>query len=108
MTDVYPLSGPNGLAANYFAILSDIRKTALAHGMPYWMFIQSFHSTGAFDRRLPSDSDLRLQLFVPLTLGYTGIIYFTYDVAFERGLVDTNGQPNRLHHDATGANREVA
>ena len=108
MTDVYPLSVPNGLAANYFAILSDIRKTALAHGMPYWMFIQSFHSTGAFDRRLPSDSDLRLQLFVPLTLGYTGIIYFTYDVAFERGLVDKNGQPNRLHHDATGANREVA
>ena len=108
MTDVYPMAEPNGLAANYFGILSDIRKTALAHGMPYWMFIQSFHSTGAFDRRLPSDSDLRLQLFVPLTYGYTGIIYFTYDVAFERGLVDKDGQPNRLYRDAALANREVA
>ena len=108
MTDVYPLGDPDGLAANYFAILSDIRKTALAHGMPYWMFIQSFEATGAFDRRLPSESDLRLQMFVPLTYGYTGIIYFTYDVAFERGLIDKTGQANRLYYDAAKANREVA
>jgi len=108
MTDVYPLGDPNGLAANYFAILSDIRKTALAHGMPYWMFIQSFQSTGGFDRRLTSESDLRLKMFVPLTYGYTGIIYFTYDVAFERGLIEKTGEPNRLYHDAAKANREVA
>ncbi len=108
MTDVYPLADPDGLAYNYFAILSDIRKTALAHGMPYWMIIQSFHSTGAFDRRLPSESDIRLELFVPLTMGYTGIIYFTYDVAFESGVIDKNGKPTRLHADVALANREVS
>ena len=108
MTDVYPLSVPDGLAYNYFAILSDIRKTALAHGMPYWMFIQSFQTSGRFDRRLPSESDIRLQMFVPLTFGYTGIVYFTYDVAFERGVIDKSGKPNRLYPDAKKANREVA
>ena len=106
MTDVYPMSAA-GLGASYFGILSDIRKTALAHGMPYWMIIQSFESTGDFDRRLPSESDLRLQLFVPLTYGYTGIIYFTYDVAYERGLIDKTGEPNRLYHVAAKANHEV-
>ncbi len=108
VTDVYPMGDPDGLAANYFGIMSDIRKTGLEHGMPYWMFIQSFESTGNFDRRLPSESDLRLQMFVPLTYGYTGIIYFTYDVAFERGLIDKTGKPNRLYHDAAKADREVA
>ena len=108
MTDVYPLSGSGGLAYNYFGILSDIRKTALEHGMPYWMIIQSFESTGDYDRRLPSESDLRLQLFVPLTYGYTGIVYFTYDVAYERGLIDMTGKPTRLYHDAAKANHEVA
>ena len=34
MTDVYPMGDPDGLAANYFGTLSDIRKTALAHEMP--------------------------------------------------------------------------
>ena len=75
--------------------------------MPYWMIIQSFEVHANFDRRLPSESDLRLQMFVPLTYGYTGIIYFTYDVAFERGLIETNGKPNRLYHVATKTNREV-
>jgi len=107
MTDVYPLSVPDGLAYNYFGILSDIRKTALAHGMPYWMIIQSFHSTGAFDRRLPSESDIRFQIFVPLAMGYTGIIFFTYDVAYETGLIDKNGKPTRLHPDVARANREA-
>jgi hypothetical protein len=33
--------------------------------------------------------------------------YFTYDVAFDRGLLEPDGQPNRLYHDAAKVNQEV-
>lgn len=108
MTDVYPLGCPDGTSYDYFKLLAAVRKVALEHGLPYWMFIQSFETHGSWDRRLPSESDLRFQMFVPLTYGYTGIIYFTYDMAFERGLIEKDGRPNRLHHDAARANPEVA
>ena len=108
MTDVYPLGYPDGTAHNYFKLLAAVRKVALEHGMPYWMFIQSFETHGSWDRRLPSESDLRFQMFAPLTYGYTGILYFTYDMAFERGLIERNGQPNNLYHAAAAANPEVA
>ena len=108
MTDVYPLGHPDGTAYNYFKILAAVRKVALEHGMPYWIFIQSFERHGRSDRRLPSESDLRFQMFVPLTYGYTGILYFTYDLAYERGLIEKSGEPNRLYHAAALANPEVA
>jgi len=34
MTDVYPLSYPDGTAYNYFKILAAVRRTALEQGMP--------------------------------------------------------------------------
>ena len=115
MTDVYPLGvpgkkgyqGSNGISGNYFELLEAVRKTALEHGMPYWMFIQSFETHGSWERRLPSESDLRVQMFAPLTYGYTGILYFTYDMAYERGLIERTGEPNRLYHAAARANPEV-
>jgi hypothetical protein len=120
MTNIYPLGDPKvdvfahtlghpvGETSNYFHLIAAVRTTALNHGMPYWNFIQSFESTGNWIRRLPSESDLRVQMFAPLTYGYTGIIYFTYDVAFERGLIEMNGEPNSLYHAAAKANPEVA
>ena len=120
MTDIYPLGDPKvevfahtlghpvGETNNYFHLIAAVRTTALNHGMPYWNFIQSFESTGNWIRRLPSESDLRVQMFAPLAYGFTGVIYFTYDVAFERGLIEMNGEPNSLYHAAAKANPEVA
>lgn len=108
MTDIYPLAYPDGTSDDYFKLLAALRRTALAHGMPYWLFIQSFETHGSWDRRLPSESDLRFQLFVPLTYGYTGLAYFTYDIAFERGLIEADGKPNALYHAASKVNPEVA
>ena len=108
MTDLYPLAEPDGTSDDYFKLIGAIRNTALEHGMPYWMFIQSFQREGKWTRRLPSESDLRFQMFVLLTHGYTGIFYFTYDVAYKCGLIDESGKPNRLYHAAAKANPEVA
>ena len=107
MTDLYPLGDPDGTSYNYFKLIGAIRNTALEHGMPYWMFIQSFQATGTWTRRLPSESDLRFQIFVPLTYGYTGILYFTYDLAFERGLIENSNKPNRLYDAAAKVNPQV-
>ena len=121
MTDIYPLGDPKddafsqtvghpvGLASsNYFHLIAAVRATALNHGMPYWNFLQSFESSGNWIRRLPSESDLRVQMWAPMTYGFTGVIYFTYDVAFERGLIEKSGAPNSLYHAAAKANPEVA
>ena len=128
MTDIYPLGDPKaeafahtrghpvGLASSnysdgnypYFHLIAAVRTTALNHGMPYWNFLQSFESSGNWIRRLPSESDLRVQMWAPMTYGFTGVIYFTYDVAFERGLIEKSGAPNSLYHAAAKANPEVA
>ena len=108
MTDLYPLADPDGTSDDYLKLIGAIRNTALEHGMPYWMFIQSFERQGKWTRRLPSESDLRFQMFTLLTYGYTGILYFTYDIAYERGLIEKSGEPNSLHAAATKANPEVA
>ena len=113
MIDLYPLGDLETVdgwihSDGYFYQMAVVRRTALEQGMPYWMFIQSFECHNGWHRRLPSESDLRFQMFAPLTYGYTGIAYFTYDIAFERGLIEETGEPNRLYHAAAKANAEVA
>ena len=113
MTDLYPLGYPDGTSVqgtsdDYLKLIGAIRNTALEHGMPYWMFIQSFERQDKWRNRLPSESDLRFQMFTLLTYGYTGILYFTYDIAYARGLLEKSGEPNRLHAAAAKANPEVA
>ena len=113
MVDIYPFGDLETVdgwvhAECYFFTLEVVRRVALQQGMPYWLFIQSFETHNGWHRRLPSESDLRFQLFAPLTYGYTGIAYFTYDLAFERALIEKTGQPNRLYYQASEANSEVA
>ena len=108
MTDIYPLGPEGGISGGYYHTIGAVRKTALNHGMPYWNFLQSFEAGGKWLRRLPSESDLRIQMWAPLTYGFTGVIYFTYDIAFERGLIEQSGKPNSLHQAAAKANPEVA
>jgi len=114
MVDIYPLGkdggyplGPEGrLSTEYFENLQVVRRTGLKYGVPYWIFIQAYDHGGA--KRRPSESDLRLQLFCPLTYGFTGISYFTYDPAIGAGLIDSRQKPTPLYYHARRANTEVA
>ena len=58
-------------------------------------------------RRLSSESDLRFQMFSMLTAGYSGLLYFTYEKVFARGLLDVYGNPTPLYYAAQAANPEV-
>lgn len=106
MFDIYPFGGGDGHSGSYLINLNVVRETALRHNVPYWAFIQAYQHSGK--RRLPSESDLRMQLFSSLAYGFTGFSYFTYDVAFERGLVELDATPSPLYAHAAKVNPEVA
>jgi len=115
--DTYPhgkkISDPagTGLQDNYYKIMSDTREAARKVDIPYWVFIQAYEAGG---RRYPSESDLRMQVFSSLAYGVTGIAYFTFDHAFERGLLVSDdvedrlgGEPTDLYYDVKFVNEEV-
>lgn len=113
--DTYPfVKPPEGTTAEflhtrYFSDLAAVRRVALREGLPYWLFVQSFSHQGGGGRRYPSESDFRMQIYAALTFGFTGIQYFTYEAAFETGLLDGEcDTPGRLYHDAQEINRELA
>ncbi|MEO2034159.1 MAG: hypothetical protein ABGZ35_18955 [Planctomycetaceae bacterium] len=104
MFDVYPFRGESGLSSFYFQNLANIREEAHRAGIPFWLFVQSAPTPGA---RFPSESEIRMQVSSSLAYGFTGVAYFTYDPAFERGLLDANGSPNELYYAARRLNQEV-
>ena len=109
MIDIYPIrstkKGEAPHSREYFENLAIVRQVAMKQGVPYWLFIQSYDHDGKIRR--PSDSDLRFQLFTPLTLGFTGIAYFTYDPALGAGLIDGKQNRTPLYYLAARANGEV-
>lgn len=105
MFDIYPFGDGSGDVSDlYYQNMAMVRDVALRDNLPYWAFIQSYQ---ADNRRHPSESDMRMQVYSALTYGYTGLAYFTYDVAFERGLLEPDGSPNSLYQQAAKLNGEV-
>ena len=84
--DVYPFK-ESGKTSNFFGTVAITRKVALEAGIPYWVFVQS-HQDPRRGYRMPSESDVRMQVFAHLTYGYTGIMYFTYSEAQGPGMVE--------------------
>jgi len=114
MADVYPFWEPKKvdptwyLREKYFWMLAAIRKAGLKHDLPYWVFVQSYEDKGRC--RLPSESDVRMQVYSSLAFGFTGIAYFVYDWGQdgERSLLDEKFLRTRLYHDVAKLNREVS
>jgi hypothetical protein len=106
MFDIYPFKG-GGLSSLYFKNLENVRFEALKAGIPYWAFIQSCQ--GWAGTTLPSESELRMQIFTSLAYGYTGFAYFIYGTpATEyRALLDADGRPSYLYYEAVRVNQEV-
>ena len=111
LTSGTPPHTPEEILENsYYLHLKAIRSTALDANIPYWMFIQSFEGGG---RLLPSESDLRMQIFSTLTYGFTGISYFRYTPEIRSAeekysaLLDPNYVPNYLYYAAQDLNPEV-
>lgn len=104
----YPFYGdvPKLLNTKYYYTLGTARKVAMDAGMPYWLFAQTMSIPSAY--YLPSESDLRMQVFTTLAYGFTGIQYFIYQAPDWRGILETSGKPGELYSQISDLNQEVA
>ncbi|MCC6682352.1 MAG: PEP-CTERM sorting domain-containing protein [Phycisphaeraceae bacterium] len=105
MVDLYPFD-TDGDADYYYYCLMTLRNAAKQVNRPYWMYIQSYEDLSN-QRRLPSESDYRMQVYVALAAGYQGFGNFVYD-GYPRALVDVNGDPTVLYPTAADVNAELA
>jgi hypothetical protein len=104
MYDYYPFESDGDTKDTYWSDLMTIRSKALGANVPYWAFVQAWASAYA---RLPSESDLRMQIYSYLAAGYSGLAYFTYDHFEDGGLLDASGNPTQLYARAADVNAEV-
>ncbi|MEX0611737.1 MAG: hypothetical protein WD229_06425, partial [Pirellulales bacterium] len=80
--DIYPISDdplePRDVYVRdrYYRGVETIRTAGLKADVPYFLFVQTFDGGGT---RLPSESELRFQVFAPLAYGFKGISYFMFD-----------------------------
>ncbi|MAE67912.1 MAG: hypothetical protein CMJ18_26970 [Phycisphaeraceae bacterium] len=112
MVDIYPFfKQPFGDRIPHYRFNAlQVRNAALEAGIPYWMFVQAYSEAvpgNNNDRRYPSESDLRMQVFTSLAMGYTGIAYFLFCPGFERTMLDEDGTPGPLYHHAARLNTEL-
>ncbi|MFA9476686.1 hypothetical protein ACERK3_00120 [Phycisphaerales bacterium AB-hyl4] len=94
MFNMYPFY--RGTIADFFYDnLERVRDQALASNVPYWNWLQAFAWTeGPFHS--PSESEIRLQAFVSLAYGYSGLFYWKYIASYEpyaHGMLDYEEKP---------------
>lgn len=94
--DTYPFGtgGPaGGSPTNLYGDMQRYRKFALAHGLPYAMYTQTYHASSEA-RRDPSDSELRLNYFAGVAFGYTFFSAFTYNTGASSLFTSPGGDSN--------------
>jgi len=115
----YPYQGLTQATDEFAGHLDDIaqvRERALFHNKPYFAFIQSFEDflTGANgisdNRRLPTESELRADVFSKLSAGVKGLYYFVFEDTpnEDRALISSSGTPSPLYAPAAALNAEIA
>ena len=105
--NAYPFREDGG-TNNLFPTLMTARKVGQERDAPYWAFVQSY----ADERRgyrMPSESDVRMQVFMHLTSGYTGIAYFTYEDQQGPAMIEAHtGRRRAIYYHVARLNIEVA
>jgi len=101
----------------HFYELDMCRRKAQEYGLPLFWYIQSFSDINSTEdtrdyRYLPSESQLRMDIFSGLAFGVKGIIYFLFDARLGgptvlNAVLDKNGSPSPLYEPAKQANKEV-
>ncbi|MHB9071680.1 MAG: LamG-like jellyroll fold domain-containing protein [Sedimentisphaerales bacterium] len=101
-----------------WADLEVCRRKALQYDLPLFYYVQSFadhysESNSTPVRYLPSESQLRSELFTDLAFGVKGFVYFVFDKAnggpiLDAALYDSStSTPSALYAPAATANSEV-
>ncbi len=70
---------------NFYRNMMRVRDVAVSRGVPYWVWLQASDlpdSEGKARGRMPSESDIRVQAFAHLAVGYSGFSYFKYHLGY--------------------------
>ena len=106
MFDMY-IFRQSGGTGNPFPTMMDARKIGRETGKPFWAFVQS-HSDDRRGYRMPSESDIRMQVFSHLTVGFTGIAYFTYEDQQGPAMISNGARQRRpIYYHVARLNQEV-
>jgi len=99
----------------WFYRMMQVRNICLQNDIPYWGWMQAYTYEPNPTVRVLSESDLRFNAYTMLTAGYTGLVYFHYDVDSDNPQIsqtgvflDANGDPTPFYHNAATMNREIA
>ncbi|MCU6710744.1 beta-galactosidase [Paenibacillus sp. J5C_2022] len=110
--DHYPYLANGTLRSDYYANLEVIRRQADLGGVNFWSYIQSVGVNGAW--RVPSESEMRYQVYSNLAYGAKGYIYFTYwtpassgGESFNNGIILPDGTKNSSYTWAQQLNADV-
>ena len=90
--DHYPLQRNGETHTHYLYNLNWGRRTAIKHGLPYWMYLQTFGRTAeraSYAYRVPDEADLRFLVYTFLAHGGAGISFFHYYGHPESMIIDT-------------------
>ena len=82
-----------------------IRQKSQAAGLPYWGFIQSGYEVTW--GRTPSESDMRMNMFSMLTVGFSGMEHFVYRATSFDGLIRADRTTTPLYDYSATASVEV-
>lgn len=109
MYDIYPVLNGQAFDLDYhFEYLMRVRRKAAQYGVPCYAWLQSFADS---ERRLPSESELRMLAYSYLAAGYKGLGYYKYAAAssgnFSNALLDLDDQPSPLFYHAANLNPEI-
>ena len=71
-------------------------------------FIQVFSIPGSKYSYLPSESDVRMQVYSSLAYGFKGLLYFLYQTpTWKHAILDENGNEGRMYKTVAKLNKEV-
>lgn len=99
------------ISPTYYLNLQLIREQALAHGVPFWLFIQTLSFNGT--NRDPSKAEMRWQVYTSLAFGAKGLQYFTYWTpdngveTFGDAMIDRAGNKTAHYYEVQDINREL-
>ncbi len=98
----------------YFNATTRMRNKTLQHNIPMFTWIHAFAGVSGSDNwRIPTEGDIRMQVFSSLAAGTKGLFYWLYDrdqwaVDFTYAMTDIGGTPNEMYYQIQGINSEVA
>ena len=105
--EIYPLLNANVDLTSYMVKLHDVQRIAAGYNVPALVSVQDFSSSDGI-YRAPSGPEMFLQAYVPLTMGYKGVMYNPYTSDSQwTGLLNLSGQPGPLYPWVQDVNADI-